>query len=183
MYYQRISRTEHTADICHQRHQRCWRTFFKPAYNFLQGTREELCWVKFPEIVQCLLIWNTKHTNPKPNTTIQITNTLRNDIPLFCCKKGFVVNLRTFWRTFSRPQYALAYKKWQISDIYRRPWYFGYVQRQHVPLSCVKLPIQNCFEIFGCFDQPHIASHIAWFLIQSLSCYATKPNMKRFKAK
>ena len=45
-----------TADICHQRHQRCWRTFFKPAYNFLQGTREELCWVKFPEIVQCLLI-------------------------------------------------------------------------------------------------------------------------------
>ena len=45
--------------------------------------------------------------------------------------------------------------------LYRRPSDFGYAQRQHVPLSCVKLPIQNCFDIFGCFDQPHIASHIA----------------------
>ena len=30
------------ADICHQRHQRCWPTFFKPTYNFSQGNQNRL---------------------------------------------------------------------------------------------------------------------------------------------
>ena len=51
-------------------HQRRWRTFFKPAHNFLQGMREKLCWVKILSRIYALfgvvfpglnMRWRTKN--------------------------------------------------------------------------------------------------------------------------
>ena len=40
------------ADICQLRHPQRWHTFFKAVYNFAQGTRNRLLWVKFIQIIQ-----------------------------------------------------------------------------------------------------------------------------------